>query len=230
MPDHATFTMLDEQGNAIGEPFPVLYNPTEYTLNKGVQLGEHVIPGLDSPVIQFVRGQPETLSFDLFFDSTDSGEAVTKQTDQFYRLVKMRGKQHAPPVCKFAWGGEWFPGSQVDDGITHQKRTEFKCVVESVRQRFTFFDKKGMPLRAVLTIALREYKTLLEQLQQLNLLSGDHTHVRAVRQGETLASIASDAYGDARQWRRIALANGINDPLSLVPGTLLEIPRIEAAA
>lgn len=230
MPDHATFTMLDEKGNAIGEPFPVLYNPTEYTLNKGVQLAEHAIPGLDSPVIQFVRGQPETLSFDLFFDTTDTGDAVTKETDKFYRLVKMRGTQHAPPVCKFTWGGEWFPGSQLDDGITHQKRTEFKCVVESVRQRFTFFDSKGKPLRAVLTVSLREYKTLLEQLEQLNLLSGDHTHVRAVKQGETLASIAADAYGDAREWRRIALRNRIEDPLALQPGTLLEIPPTEAAA
>jgi nucleoid-associated protein YgaU len=232
MPDPAQFTFYDEKGK-VSETFPVLYNPTEYTLNKQVQLGEHVIPGLDSPVIQFVRGQAETLSFDLFFDSSDEREngaakPVTVYTDKFARLVRMRGDLHAPPVCEFSWGGSGFPGSHLGTGIESQQRTSFKCVVESVRQKFTFFDATGVPLRAILTIALREYKTLLEQLRQLHLLSSDHTHVHTVRQGDTLASIAADVYGDPSEWRRLAEHNGVTDPLALRPGALLEIAPLEA--
>ncbi len=234
MPEPAQFTFVDENDKPI-ETFSVLFNPTEYTLNKAVQLAEHPIPGLDSPVIQFVRGQAETLGFDLFFDSTDEREngrpkPVTEYTDKFFRLVKMRGDLHAPPVCRFSWGGKDFPGSHLDEGIKSQQRDSFKCVVESVRQRFTFFDPTGVPLRAILTVALREYKTLLEQLRQLDLHSTDHTHVHTVRQGETLASIAADVYGDPSEWRRIAEHNGVVDPLALAPGALLELAPLEVPA
>ena len=96
------------------QPIPVRFNPTEYTLNKGAQIAELTIPGLDSPILQFVRGQTETLSLDLFFDSTESGmdddaTSVTTLTDPFYQLVKIDGKTHAPPICFFSWGSE-FPG------------------------------------------------------------------------------------------------------------------------
>ena len=36
---------------------PVQFNPTEYTLAKGAQIAEIAIPGIDSPILQFVRGQ-----------------------------------------------------------------------------------------------------------------------------------------------------------------------------
>src|SRR5687767_3903079 len=96
--------------------FEAAYNPSEYTLTKNAQYAEHTIPGLDSPVLQFVRGQAETVSLDLFFDSSDDGmgrnaKPVTKRTDEFYRLVKMSGSQHAPPICLFTWGLSGFAGS-----------------------------------------------------------------------------------------------------------------------
>jgi hypothetical protein len=74
------------------------FNPGEVTFTKGTQIASHDIPGLDSPVLQFVRGQNETLSFDLFFDTSDLGTPVTNETDAFYALVKMEGRTHAPPV------------------------------------------------------------------------------------------------------------------------------------
>ena len=63
------------------------FNPSELSFQKGVQIAEIAIPGLDSPILQFVRGQNETLTLELFFDSTDEegvgGKAasVVKKTD-----------------------------------------------------------------------------------------------------------------------------------------------------
>ena len=96
----ATFQSVNADGT-LGAPLSVNYNPTEYTLNKGAQIAEIAIPGLDSPILQFVRGQTETLSLDLFFDSTDSGmddsaDSVTTLTDQFYQLVKIDGQVTRP--------------------------------------------------------------------------------------------------------------------------------------
>jgi hypothetical protein len=51
----------------------VQFNPTEYTLNKGAQIAEIGIPGLDSPLLQFIRGQNERLTLELFFDTTAEG-------------------------------------------------------------------------------------------------------------------------------------------------------------
>src|SRR3954451_24043483 len=84
----------DELGRDLPETFEVQFNPTEYTLEKSVQLAEIAIPGLDSPLLQFVRGQNERLTLDLFFDTTrkrGTGAGaipVTTRTDAFYKLVK----------------------------------------------------------------------------------------------------------------------------------------------
>ena len=47
---------------------------------------------------------------------------------------------------------------------------------------------------------------------------------RVVRQGDTLASIAYQEYGDSTLWRAIALANDIDDPLRLPTGLELRVP------
>jgi nucleoid-associated protein YgaU len=222
----ATFQRLSSPGGGpTGVAMEVAYNPTEYALSKGAQLAEVPIPGLDMPILQFVRGHTETLTLELFFDSTENGtgalaKPVTALTDRFYDLVKIDPNTHSPPVVLFSWGGTAFPGKE---------RKSFKCVVANIRQQYTLFSPGGVPLRARLTVDLREYKTLEEQLTQLNLLSGDHTKATVVTEGDTITGVAERAYGRSDAWRAIADANGIEDPLALAPGTILRIPR-EAAA
>lgn len=47
-----------------------------------------------------------------------------------------------------------------------------------------------------------------------------------VQQGDTLFSIAQQAYGDGNQWRVIAKANNISDPNLIYPGQVPYIPTI----
>jgi hypothetical protein len=217
---------LDE-GNVVRASF----NPTEYTLSKNAQFAEHPIPGLDSPILQFVRGQAETTSLDLFFDTTDKGMSgsvtpVTTETDKFYQLVKINGNDHAPPVCLFSWG-TGFAGSSLGAEWASQGREHgFKCVIESVRQRFSFFSSEGVPLRATLTVGLKEYKTVQEQVGRINLQSADQTHSYTLRQGETLTDVANAVYGDPTAWRPIADRNSVTDPLAVAAGSILEIPPL----
>src|SRR6516165_5634293 len=87
---------FNADGTPDGDQFPVQFNPTEYTLSKAAHIAEIPIPGLDQPILQFVRGQTETMSLDLFFDTTEDGmddaaTSVTTLTDQFYQLVKIDG-------------------------------------------------------------------------------------------------------------------------------------------
>jgi len=214
------------------QTFEVQYNPTEFALDKGVQLAEITVPGLDSPLIQFVRGQAEKLSVELFFDSSDGGTgagatSVTRLTDPIYSLTKIEPSGHAPPLVTFAWN-EAFPGADLPPESGNQRRNAFRGVVESCRQKFTFFSPEGVPLRARVTLTLREYKTLDEQLQQLNLSSPDRTHAHLTREGETLAALSARYYGRPGDWRAIAAdaRNSIDDPRRLPPGLLLTIPSL----
>lgn len=220
------------------------FNPTELSYDKSAQIAEITIPGLDSPLQQFVRGNSEKLTLELFFDETDHGmgqnaTSVTKRTDLFYQLIKIESDRHAPPICTFFWNQE-FPGSslgnQADTTKTNQpgagsstaagnqSRNGFRCVVESVKQKFTLFSPEGVPLRATLTVVLREYKTLAEQLPQLNKTSPDLTHSHVLHSGETLSSVAADFYQHPGDWRFIADANAIEDPRRLTAGFFLTIP------
>lgn len=210
----------------------VQFNPTEVNMTKGAQIAEIAIPGLDSPVLQFVRGQNEQMTLELFFDSTDLGGTgvgavpVTELTNRFYALVKMSGEEHAPPRCRFIWGDE-IPGLVNEEGRVAAKRKAFDCVVESIAQKFTLWSPDGVPLRANLSVSLREFKTLRQQLAQLNLQTSDHTRVHVVARGETLPKIAFDRYGDAARWRLIAETNQLLRPRELEPGQVLELPPIE---
>lgn len=208
--------------------FNVQFNPASLTFDKKPLIAEIAIPGLDAPLQQFVRGQAETLSFELFFDSTDKGmgskvTAVSEKTDQVYGLVKIDPKTHAPPVCEFVWSDD-IAGSHLPDFYGSQRRTSFKGLVTSVKQKIEVFGSSGAPLRATLTVEMREYKTLDEQVTQLNLQSADHTRTVLVRRGEPLSLIAERNYGSAADWRLIADANNITDPRRLKAGTLLTLP------
>jgi nucleoid-associated protein YgaU len=220
----ATLEVLDEAARdadrGISASIPVQFNPTEYTLTKGAQIAEIAIPRIDSPILQFVAGQNEKLTLDLYFDTTLESsptggvKPVTDYTKKVYQLVKIAPKTHAPPRVKFLWG----------EGLS------FTAILESVTQKFTLFNPEGVPLRATLSVTFREYKTLQQQLAELNLQSADHTKRHIVVQGETLASIAAREYGDPGLWRVIADENpNLNNLRRLVPGVELQLPPLEKA-
>jgi nucleoid-associated protein YgaU len=195
--------------------FKVQFNPTEYTVAKSAQIAEIGIYGIDSPILQFVRGQNRKLTMDLFFDTTlDRGMgsnalSVTTQTEAFYQLVKIQPETHALPLIQFVWSAE----------------LTFKAIVESVQQRFTLFSPEGLPLRATLSVTFREYRTLDEQLDELR--SADHSRRHVAQAGETMSCIATQWYNDPRLWRTIADMNPHANVRRLAPGTQLLIPSLD---
>jgi nucleoid-associated protein YgaU len=223
-----------ERLNARKEPLgpeariEVPYNPGELSFSKGANYADIAIPGLDAPVIQFVRGEAETLALELFFDSTERGrganaDSVMEEVDRLHHLVKLDGDLHSPPIVRLSWGQD-FPGTSLGDG--EKPVAALDAVVVSCARRFTLFSSEGKPLRATVSLQLREYMTLPEQLQFVNLRSADHTRVHVVRDGETLPLIAYDAYEDPAKWRVIAEHNGLRDARRVAPGTRLELPPV----
>jgi nucleoid-associated protein YgaU len=211
--------------------FSVQFNPAELTYSKAAQLAEIAIPGLDSPVLQFVRGTTETLTAELFFDTTDQGMAdgatsVTTMTDQFYQLVKQNADTHAIPRCRFSWGAP--AGGGPSDAEVSNAPSWFTCVVESIERKFVLFSPEGVPLRARLTVKMREYKTVDQMVKALH--SSDHTKAHILQKHERLDKISSDEYGTPAEWRLIADANALDDPRRIPPGTILQIPPMVPAS
>ena len=66
-------------------------------------------------------------------------------------------------------------------------------------------------------------------MKKQNLMSSDVAKIWVVKRGQSLATIAAAEYGDSRAWRIIADANGIDNPLDLVPGSRLLLPARRVA-
>lgn len=212
---------------------PCQFNPTELQIEKQAQYAEIPIPGLAAPLQQFVRGAAAVLTADLFFDTSDQGtglnaKPVTTLTDPVFAALLIDPELHTPPNVIFRWGSG-FPGANLPSQVQGQARNSFRGIVTSVRQSFTFFSRFGVPLRARLHVSLREYLPLQDQLRDLRLASPDRTHGHVLSREETLAQLAQRQYGHAREWRRIAAANRIDDPRRLAPGRRLTLPSIPAA-
>lgn len=195
------------------EETEVCFNPKEYTFEKAAPWKEHNIQGLDSPAYEWTSGSPMHLSVELFFDvyeKTDDDRDVRKFTDALEQMAHVNPDKHRPPILLFCWG----------------KKLQFRCFLKHLSQRFTLFLEDGTPVRAVLNCLFVEYTPPEDQLQGKPRHSPDHTKRRVVKQGDTLAWIAGKEYGNPGEWRIIADANGIDDPLNLVPGTELLIPPL----
>jgi nucleoid-associated protein YgaU len=215
-----------KSGATPAKKIPVQFNPAELSFSKTATMAEIAVPGLDAPVLQFIRGGTETLTLELLFDSTtkkgmgDAAESVSKDVDEFYALVKQDAKMHAPPVCRFSWSEPSNPADK-DSEVSHAPFW-FTCVVESVDRKFTLFSPRGLPLRARVTVKLREYQTVEQMVAKLQ--SADHTKSRSLRRRERLDQLAAQEYGSPAEWRRIADKNDIDDPRRIEPGTLLQLP------
>jgi len=189
---------------------PLKFNPSEYQLQKSNNFADIVIPGLETPPIQYVNGAGEKLTAELMADTSDTLEDVRKRyVGKLRNLMNINSDLHAPPIVRLTWDGEVFKG-----------------VVESLNISYVLFTPEGVPIRAKINLVLKEYRTVEDQVAQRPRFSPDVEKTHVVRRGDTLASIAVLAYNDASRWREVARNNGIVDPRYLEPGQVLNLPRL----
>ena len=189
---------------------PLRFNPSEYQLQKSNNFAEIAIPGLESPPIQFVRGAAEKLSLELLADTSDTLEDVReKYVNKLRDLMRLNAELHAPPIVAFSWDTQVFKG-----------------VLESLNISYVLFSPDGVPLRAKLSVTLKEYRPAAVQFRESPTLSPDFDKSFVVRRGDTLSGIAGQVYRDPSRWREIARANGIIDPKRIRPGDALRLPQL----
>lgn len=200
--EKATIIKLDTN-----EQIPVMFNPEEYSLDMGNTIAEIGIPGLEKSPIQYVRGNIRTLRMELFFDTYEKRprQDVRLSTQKITALLEKTPATQAPPVLLVTWGS-----------------LQFKCVLESVGQKFIMFLEDGTPVRARLTVAFKEYEQLDVEIKQGIFVIPPTVH--NMLEGETLSKLADEFLGDSGAWRRIAELNNIEDPRRILPGSALLIP------
>jgi hypothetical protein len=195
---------IEPEGQAA---FDVLFNPDQYSLEKANQIAEIGVPGLESPILQYVHGNNRSLSMELFFDTYEEREDVSQHTDRVYKLLLIEPSTHAPPICHVRWG-----------------QFDFQGVLDHVSGKFTMFLANGTPVRATLSVTFKEYIDVATLVRTHPTQSADHRKSRVVRRGERIDGIAAEEYGDPRKWRLLGEANELEDPLNLQPGSTLILP------
>ena len=192
-----------------GQVIEVMFNPEEYSLNKDNNYASQAVPGLSSPILQFVHGNLRTLEMELFFDTTDARRDVRTDTQKVVDLLKIDGDLHAPPVLRVSWGS-----------------LHLRCVLARANQKFLKFLEDGRPTRARVTVSFSEFIDPEREAREVNRQTADFSKVYVVRPGDTLSAIAVRFYQNAALWRPIAIANGIDAPLGLVAGQELHVPAL----
>ena len=192
-----------------------MFNPNRLTVSRSARWEDQQAAKRDNPELQFTGADPSTLSIDLLFDTYDTEQlekkSVRVHTDKLRHLttVEKHGDKHRPPVCRLQWG---------------QQSVFFQGVLTQLETQFTMFMEDGTPVRSTNRCTFKQWRGNVADLQKQDLLSSDVAKVWIVKQGQTLAGIAAREYGDPREWRAIAQANGIDDPLALTPGRQLILP------
>lgn len=192
-----------------GESFYVMFNPEEYSLNKDNNFASQAIPGLRSPLIQYVHGNLQTLEMELFYDTYEKRMDVRTETQKLVKLMEIDRELHAPPVLRVSWAS-----------------LQLRCVLARVNQRFIMFLDDGRPVRARLSVTFNEFVDAEKEAKETNRQSANFSKLHTVSQGETLSGIAGKLYENPQMWRPIAIANGIDDPRSIYTGQTLKIPSL----
>jgi hypothetical protein len=197
-----------------GQRYPVLFNPFEYSLERGNAYKATAIPGLSGPLLQFINGDADVLSMELFLDDyTDrppDGRSVQQRLDDFAFLMEIDRQLHAPPAVRFAWG-----------------KLSFKGILEKLSRKITLFRPDGTPARASVNVSFKEYKTLVELINDPKLESADKSKRRVIVGLDTLWLMAAREYEDPALWRAIAEHNDLDDPRDVGPGDWVMVPRLE---
>jgi hypothetical protein len=208
-----------------GQPIECAFNPNSYTVSKTNVWTFKPTTGVDLPKGEFGGGLPRYTKLSLLLDVSLAGDSASVK-EQANGLLKMMetggggggGGGSVPPFVTFKWGAVELP----------------KSVPVSLSIQYVYFHPNGEPIRALVELELAQAEQASTASSGPSNAPGNPTTyaqqgVRShrVRDGDSLQSIAYDAYQDSHLWRTIAQANGIDDPFRLRRGTDLTIPPLD---
>jgi nucleoid-associated protein YgaU len=170
-----------------------------------------------SPEAQLAAAGITTVKLDnIIFDGAGVQETCSQLLNWSYPQTNAAGRTEPDkaqlPVLTFKWGNLVFGGTLQQVTVTYKK-----------------FSSNGTPTRASVSLSLSQFNIPHRKTNPTSGgLPGRRTHV--LTSGQSLPGIAAAGYGEPGVWRALAVANRVDDPLRVRPGTLLYLPgRAELA-
>ena len=190
-------------------------------------------------------GFSATLTAQLLFDTSDSGNSVQNTTSQIVAMTQPQGiGMTAVPIVLFQWGTFYFKGT-----------------IQSLDETLDFFSEQGVPLRSTMNLTMNQVELDRANASSAALGAGASagagssagigagisagvslgvsagmsasasfnagaaigtTPLTLAQSGDTLQSLAGRA-GVSASWKDIASANNIDNPRMVQPGTVLNL-------
>lgn len=193
-------------------------SPAKLKLGKGIRYAEDKQLGSLNGSNAYVRYQPETLYFECLLDRTNAMEEnvrlqmpVHDMVDEIEaRLYDYNTEGHRPSFVKVEYGDITFLGQ-----------------LKTLETEYTLFDADGLPLRAELKVTLTGYCSQKEEKKHFSKRSPDVSRLVTLKEGQTLASLCYDIYGDALLVGQVARFNNLNGYRSIPAGTQLLMPMLK---
>jgi hypothetical protein len=207
-------TFTQEKGG--GEKVEVQFNPESLKVSFANQIVQP--QGGDQSAgnagRQFVGAGTTKLALQLWFDvnamDKDPVDDVRKLTQKVIYFMTPQDSEadptkKAPPGVRFVWGSFKFDG-----------------MVDGIEESLEFFSPEGKPLRASVSLTLSQQKILVEFQDTAGVPSRPgQAPLNAAKQGDSVQNMA--AKSGKLDWQAIAAANGIEDPLRMAPGQLVDL-------
>ena len=115
--------------------------------------------------------------------------------------------EHRPPFVRLSWGTKF----------------TFSGTVSSYKYNYTFFNAYGTPLRAVVTMQIKDFDKNDASLFQ----SPDITKMPVIKDGDTIVKLCEEYYDDKKYYIKLAEFNSLSSFRNLKHGGQLEIPPIK---
>jgi hypothetical protein len=160
---------------------------------------------------QFVGSGTTKLSVELLFDTTADGTDVRVNTEKVAFYIRAdagsgsgSGSNRVPPGVQFEWGSFIFRGT-----------------VDSMEETLEYFSEEGVPLRANISLSISR--------QEIEFLPGEQGEgggagvpLETAQFRDSIQGLAG-RNGKSGDWKGIAAANNIDDPLRLSAGALINV-------
>ncbi|MEZ4318041.1 MAG: LysM peptidoglycan-binding domain-containing protein [Myxococcota bacterium] len=217
-----------ENADRRGQKFFVQFNPKELKLEDTASWKSSDEQGKPQPLLTYEKGEAAALTMDLIFDTTDQGGAsIQPRIDALRAFLNTSipvqnagGQSKRPPYIDFHW-----------------KSFSFQGVCEKVAASILMFKADGTPVRAKVTVTLKERQVesgngstsisagsgvTLSSMGTMFSGAGVSATTTTVGPNQTLSQAAAAANTDVRT---LAKANPqISDPMNVPAGTQLVVP------
>ena len=209
--------------------FQTLLNPESYKFNYKIEQNDEQASGTSAAAPRFNKAPPEDLKLEFVFDRTgvvadysksggggnfsDEGSGIIDDIDHFKNVVfDYNGDEHRPNYLMIAWGALLFKGTLSEMDIT-----------------FKLFKSDGTPLRALANATFKGFVEDNLRVAMENNSSPDLTHIREVKDGDTLPLMTHRIYGDSKYYIEVAKANNITNFRKLQVGQRIFFPPLKKA-